>query len=447
MSRVYQVSELTAAIRGLLEGHFPFVWVRGQIFNLSCPSSGHIYFSLKDEDSSLAAVWFKGNQQDGESFDPLTGEVFEDGPRPSLAQRLREEGAGSAGGLEVVCAGRLGVYPPRGSYQLVVEIMQEAGKGRLQIEFEKLKAELAAKGYFDPQRKRPLPGGRGGPSRVAVITSPSGAAIHDFLRIAGSRGLSAQIRIYPTLVQGEGAPAMIATALEQASTDGWAEVIVLIRGGGSLEDLWAFNSREVSQAVFASRVPVLSGVGHEVDVTLTDMVADVRAATPSHAAQLLWPERRELAQRLDELELALSGAWRRQLLRCESLLTGQEKILRLLAPSARLERHAYELQTAEERLSRAIRARQEALLRGLDLAAAAFAPLGERLIRSRMDVVDKLDLRLAGLDPHLPLRRGYAFVKKADGGILRGSGGLVPGERLDLCLVDGQVPVVVIERD
>ncbi|MDR2826108.1 MAG: exodeoxyribonuclease VII large subunit, partial [Deltaproteobacteria bacterium] len=166
MSHIYQVKELTLALKSLLEGEFPFVWVQGQLANFSRPSSGHLYFSLKDAESSLAAVWFKGNQQESENFDPLTGEVFENGPRPGLAGKLEN-------GMELLCAGRLTVYPPRGSYQLVVELVQEAGKGQLQLQFELLKAELAKKGYFDPQRKKTLPSN---PRRVAIITSPSGAA-------------------------------------------------------------------------------------------------------------------------------------------------------------------------------------------------------------------------------------------------------------------------------
>ena len=448
MSRIYQVSEITAAIKGLLEGNFPFVWVQGQIFNLACPASGHLYFSLKDEAATLSAVWFKGNQQSSDNFDPLTGEVFADGPRPSLAARLRQTGLpgafATAGpeGLEVICAGSLSVYPPRGNYQLLVELMQEAGKGRLRIEFELLKAELAAKGYFDPQRKRALPRN---PLRVAVVTSPSGAAIHDFLRLAGSRGLSGEIRLYPTLVQGEAAPAQIAAALSQVSEQGWAEVVVLIRGGGSLEDLWAFNSREVARAVFESRPPVLSGVGHEVDVTLADLVADLRAATPSHAAQLLWPERRELAQSLDELEISLSAAWRLRLKGLDRLLQTQEKILRLLSPAARLERHADELKSGLQRLLRSGPARLAQAEREFSAALQAFVPQWSRGCRELENALERQELRMAGLDPQLPLRRGYALVRRPDGSFLRSCHEALSGDNLELCLVDGTVPVVVTE--
>ena len=178
-------------------------------------------------------------------------------------------------------AGRLTVYAPRGVYQLVAEVVQEVGAGKLWLEFEALKKDLAAKGYFEAARKRPLPHH---PTRVAVITAPTGAAIRDFIRIGRERGYGAAVRIYPTLVQGDAAPMGIVRAILRAVADDWAEILVLLRGGGSLEDLWAFNTVEVAKAVFASPLPVLTGVGHEVDVTIADMVADVRAATPSHDA-------------------------------------------------------------------------------------------------------------------------------------------------------------------
>lgn len=410
-SSIYKVKELTQALKNTIEGGFPFVWVQGQISNLSRPHSGHLYFSLKDDEAQLAAVWFKGSQQGGESFDPLTGEVYEDGPRPSLALKLEN-------GAEVICAGRLTVYPPRGTYQIVVELMQEAGKGRLQVEFERLKAELAQKGYFDQERKRPLPHL---PSRIAVVTSPSGAAIHDFLRIASARGLPAEIRIHPTLVQGDEAPPKIAAAIEAAQTDGWAELIVLIRGGGSLEDLWAFNTRPVVDAVYNSRIPVLCGVGHEVDVSLADLAADLRAATPSHAAQLLFKERRELAQQLDDLDLGLYGAMSKRFSGFWHSLEILEKSLFLLSPAARLEQAGLRLSLQVQLLHSSMRG----------ILSAATGQVAEN------------SARLEGLNPALPLTRGYALVRKADGGFLRHAGEVAAGDNLDVVLAKGLVPVSV----
>ena len=249
---ILTVRQLTAQIKDAVESGFPYVWVRGEVTNVSRPSSGHIYFSLKDENALLQAVWFKGSQKERETFDPLTGEVFEDGPRMSLARTLRN-------GQQVICAGRLTVYAPRGGYQLVVELAQDSGEGQLHLALEALKRKLAEKGYFSLERKRPIPEH---PHRVAVITAPSGAAIRDFLRLSGERGTGCEIRIHPVPVQGDDAPPCIAEALDDENRRGWADVLVLIRGGGSLQDLWAFNDERVAGAVYRSRIPVVAGIGH-----------------------------------------------------------------------------------------------------------------------------------------------------------------------------------------
>ena len=224
---ILTVRALPAQLRRSLEGRFPFVWVRGEVSNLSRPGSGHIYFSLKDQDAQLQCVWFRGQQrqaEQGQAFDPLTGEVF-DTPRPSPLELLRN-------GLDLLCAGRISVYAPRGQYQLLVELVQPTGQGLLAQAFEERKRKLAEAGYFAQERKRPLPWN---PQRVALITSPSGAAIHDFLELAQNRGCGAEIRLFPASVQGEEAAPEIIRALDEINAQGWAQVIVLIRGGGSLE--------------------------------------------------------------------------------------------------------------------------------------------------------------------------------------------------------------------
>ena len=479
---VLSVGQVTRSIKSLLEGTFPFVWVRGQVSNLSRPSSGHLYFSLKDEDALLPAVWFKGQQKTEERFDPLTGEVFEDGPRPGMSARVQN-------GQELVVAGRLTVYPPRGAYQLVVELAQDAGQGRLYQEFERLKAALAEKGFFAQERKRPLPRN---PLRVAVVTAPSGAAIRDFLRMAEERGSGGEIRIYPSPVQGDEAPAKIAAALDAACADGWAQVVVLIRGGGSLEDLWAFNSEIVAQAVFRSAIPVLAGIGHEVDTSIADLVADLRAATPTHAAQLLWMEKRELAQRLDELELALAKNWQRLLHARADTLAVLQRGLTLLSPILALERRSERIHNAQQRLHQAVAARlsppgflldsltrrleaanparalarhaehlhgmenrlRQAQLRQLDTKNHQLAALAPRLVPATANglarneqACERLTLRLAALDPHLPLQRGYALARLPDGRFVRSTGDTIPGQRLDLVLRDGAVPVEVVKED
>ena len=430
---IFTVGQLTRAVKKQLEGDFPFVWVRGQVSNCSRPSSGHLYFSLKDEESVLNAVWFKGNQKNTESFDPLTGEVFEDGPRPSLAMTLDN-------GQEIICAGKLTVYPPRGSYQLAVELAQDAGVGRLQMEFERIKTTLLQKGYFDTARKRPLPVN---PARVAVITAITGAAIRDFLRIGKDRGLGSEIRIYPALVQGNDAPSQIAAALSQAAKDAWAEVIVLIRGGGSLEDLWAFNTEMVADAVFASPVPVLAGIGHEVDISTADLVADARAATPTHAAQLLWTERRELIQRVDETELALERSWQNAFSRREEKLASLVRNLDWLSPTRTFSRWEERLNSLNKQLILTASARLERdsfQLQGLSqrLPQAFFS-----LYDQRERAVERLALRLEGLDPMRPLERGYAMVKNTDGTFVRSTKDVTQSDRLDLILRDGTVPVRV----
>ena len=328
MDNILSVRELTERLRRTVEQRFPFVWVRGETTNLSRPSSGHIYFSLKEGDDLLNCVWFRGQQRERERFDPLTGEVWEEGPRPGLAATL-------ANGQAIICAGRLSVYGPRGGYQLIVELAQEEGQGRLAAALEELKRKLAALGYFDQSRKRPLPEH---PARVALITAPTGAAVRDFIRISSDRGLGSSIRIYPSPVQGEEAPPRLVEAIEQANAEGWADLIVLIRGGGSLQDLWAFNDERVAHALFASRLPVLTGVGHEIDHSIADFVADRAAATPSHAAQLLWPERSVYAQRIDEAEALLEDAMQRQFTRLARNLEQELRALTLLSPSARLQR-------------------------------------------------------------------------------------------------------------
>ena len=430
---IFTVGQLTRAVKGQLEGSFPFVWVRGQVSNCTRPSSGHVYFSLKDDEALLNAVWFKGNQKETEAFDPLTGEVFEDGPRPSLAASLEN-------GKEIICAGRLTVYPPRGAYQLVVEIAQDAGTGRLQLEFERIKAALLAKGYFDRGRKRPIPIN---PANVAVVTAITGAAIHDFLRIGGSRGMGGEVRIYPALVQGNNAPEQIANALFRIAEDGWADVAVLIRGGGSLEDLWAFNTEAVADAVFHSPIPVLAGIGHEVDISIADMVADARAATPSHAAQLLWTERREMAQRTDELETHLRRAWQTALSHRENTLATLSRALSWLSPARTLARWEDRLESLDEHLKRTTISCHDQIAHTLSKLEGRLCHAFSSARDLRERSLERISLRLDGLDPMAPLERGYALAQTDDGTFVRSVTDVAPGDGLALILRDGSVPVRV----
>lgn len=494
---IFSVSALTAAIKGTLEKGFPFVWVRGQVSNLSRPASGHVYFSLRDESCSLAAVWFKGGQKPCETFDPLTGEVYDGGPRPSLALSLEN-------GQEIVCAGRLTVYGARGQYQLVVEIAQPAGLGRLHEEFERLRGKLERLGYFSSARKRPLPEH---PRRVAVVTAPGGAAIHDFLRIADGRGLDAHIRIFPVPVQGETAPPKIAAAMRRVFAENWAEVLVLIRGGGSLEDLWAFNDEALASVVFTAPIPVLAGIGHEVDFTLADMTADLRAATPSHAAQLLWPSREELLRQTLVLDNSLRQAERRYIEGVRSRLAGLSRDLGWRSPERTLAGWRERLSAGLRLLASAgklLLEREEARLRArasvlsavpqrIPFKAERFCALETRLVRagwsclaareagvkalalglarapSRLPamtaVLENLDgrlgiqarripaeaghaleralLRLEAVSPLAPLERGYALVRKDNGDLVSSVADAVPGDALRVTVRDGDIPVRV----
>ncbi|WP_045218604.1 exodeoxyribonuclease VII large subunit [Desulfonatronum thioautotrophicum] len=408
MPHIFSVRELTLAVKATLEGEFPLVWVRGQISNLARPGSGHIYFTLKDTEATLGAVWFKSQQWQPEAV------------RESLAD-----------GQKVVCVGRLTVYAPRGAYQLVVEMIQDQGLGALYMAFEALKKRMAEDGYFDPARKRTLPPH---PQRVAVITAPGSAALQDFLRLAGERGFGASIRVHPALVQGEQASGQIIQAVQTTNAQAWAEVIVLIRGGGSLEDLWAFNNEDLARALFLSEIPILTGIGHEVDTTIADLTADVRAATPSHAAQLLWPERRELAQAVDELENRLMVATRELLRRKEALLTGQSKALSWLSPRVRVLRAVERLERLERDLARCglamLQQRRSALLQTqtnltraldgrvwsawqsrLDQCVQPLLAAGRQALLRGEHELAKLETAMNNLNPERPLEKGFCLVQ------------------------------------
>lgn len=421
--KIFTVSDITRAVKEVLEAEFPFVWIKGQVTNLSRPASGHIYFTLTDGDAGINVVWFKGNQKqaqsrDGEGVNPLTGEVESGGPL------VLEDG------MEILCAGHINVYPPRGVYQLIAELIQEQGVGDLRLAFEAMKKKLAERGYFDEDRKMELPRS---PKKVAVVTAATGAAVRDFLRIADERGTGAQIRIYPTLVQGERAPERIAAAIDSACDDGWAEVLVLIRGGGSLEDLWAFNTETVADALYRATIPVVCGVGHEVDVTIADYVADKRVATPSHAAQQLWPRREVLMQAVDELEYNLAKAFRSFVEVRQSRFDILNKGLIWLSPVQRIERlqaafdvetkrlgraaglnldlKEAELERQKERLSRTFGPRHvESMSSGIRGLEKRLSRAMQHYMQRRESGLESLAESLRLLDPEKPLERGYSLV-------------------------------------
>jgi exodeoxyribonuclease VII large subunit len=340
--KIYTVSELTREIKEILEEEFPFIWVEGEISNFRVPASGHFYFTLKDASSQLRAVFFRAGRG-------TLNFVPEDG-------------------LQVLCLGRVSVYAGRGEYQLILERMEVKGWGALQLAFERLKEKLQKEGLFDPGRKKPLPVL---PRKVAVVTSPTGAAVRDFLRVLYRRFENIQTFVCPVLVQGENASQEIAEAIRMLNhSDLGIEVIVLARGGGSIEDLWAFNQERVARAMAASGIPIISAVGHEVDFTIADFVADLRASTPSAAAEILVRSQRELETELEDFHGRLE--W----LLAQKLGRLQEKLFHLRKRLADPRRRWVEL---SQRLDDGAVRLRLALAGGLQQKAIRLGWTGERL--------------------------------------------------------------------
>ena len=323
--QVYTVSELNRLARQLLEQDLPRMWVSGEISNLARPASGHLYFSLKDERAQIRCALFRGASRGG-TFVPENG-------------------------MQVLARGRVSLYEPRGDYQLIVDHLEPAGEGLLRRRLEELKQKLAAAGLFDPARKRPLPTL---PKAIGVITSPSGAAVRDIVHILKRRFPAIPVIIYPVQVQGEQAKFDIVKAFETAARRAECEVLILARGGGSLEDLWAFNEEIVAQAIADCPIPVVSGVGHEIDFTIADLVADVRAPTPSGAAELVVPDSRDWLRHLQALERRTVMASQRTL---DTVLTQQRQLAARLArchPGYQLRQHAQRLDELRHQLSAAL---------------------------------------------------------------------------------------------
>src|SRR5580704_15581195 len=283
--RVWKVSELTGQIAAILEGSFEQVWIEGEVSNYRPAQSGHLYFTLKDSRSQIRCVCFRDQAR-------------------SLKFRPED-------GLQVTVRGSIGVYEPRGEYQVYVSHIEPVGAGALQLAFEQLKKKLQAEGLFDESRKKPLPVL---PFCIGVVTSPTGAAIRDILRVLKRRFANARVQIFPVKVQGDGAAAEIAAAIKYFNRANVAEVLIVARGGGSIEDLWAFNEEPVARAIAASEIPVITGVGHETDFTIADFAADLRAPTPSAAAELITEQQHKVEERLQQLAQRLERACRYKLM-------------------------------------------------------------------------------------------------------------------------------------
>jgi exodeoxyribonuclease VII large subunit len=393
---VLSVSELTHMIKGMLDANFAALWVSGEVSEVSRPHSGHVYFTLKDEHAQIRAVMWRSTAQ---------RQKFE----------LRE-------GQEVICRGDLDVYPPRGSYQLVVRSVEPRGVGALQLAFKQLQEKLAKEGLFDPALKKPLPRF---PQRIAFVTSPTGAAIRDFLEIARRRHAGVQILIIPARVQGECAADDIVRGIQVAHRlRPRPDVLVIGRGGGSVEDLWCFNEERVVRAIFAAEIPVVSAVGHEIDVTLSDLAADVRALTPSEAAERIVPSAEELLVRLSQFQKRLVSSLRGQCIRARSRLdslAGRRVLKRPLDRLGDLSRRLDELQVC---LARAIRREVAKAHERLKGAAAC----------------------LESLSPLAVLSRGYSITQRVDDGcIVRSASEVRAGELIGTRLHEGHLISRVVD--
>ncbi len=429
---IYSVSRLNSEVRAVLEGSFPLLWVEGELSNLARPSSGHIYFSLKDAAAQVRCAMFRMKRQ-----------------------RLRFQ---PENGQRVLIRARVGLYEARGEFQLLVEHMEPAGEGALQQAFEELKRRLAAEGLFDSERKRPLPPF---PHCIGVVTSPSGAAVRDVLRVLDHRFPAIPVVIYPVPVQGAEAAREIEAMIELANRRNECDLLILTRGGGSAEDLAVFNDEGLARAIHRSRVPVVSAIGHEIDFTIADFVADLRAATPSAAAEIASPDRQEVLQRLYGLERRLVLQIRQRLAQDARRLADLQRRLLLCHPGSRLLQQQQRLDELEQRLGHALhnrlqRARER--LATLDARLLSHTPAHRlqqlhqqcrdlerrlpRLMEQRLQQLRQQMTTAAGrlhtLSPLATLERGYSITRLLpEGRVLHDAAQVTPGDRVETLLARG----------
>ena len=395
MPQILSITQINEYIQGKMNADplLAQVAVRGEISNYKCYPSGHHYFTLKDEASALKGVMFKGN---------------------AMGLRFRP-----ANGMKVIALGRISVYPRDGAYQLYCSAMSVDGVGDLYAAFEQLKAKLAAKGLFDPEKKKKLPKY---PGTIGIVTSSAGAAVHDILRILRKRYPLSQVKLLPVRVQGAEAPEEIAGAIRYANAHRLADLLIVGRGGGSLEDLWAFNDERVAYAIYESEIPIISAVGHEPDVTIADYVADLRAATPSNGAELAVPDQEALLQNLDALNASMAAALNRQLKLAGQRLDALSASPALRSPTAYLDRKSKDLQLLQNRLVSA----QERTVAGDN---ARFISL-----------VAKLD----AMSPLKVLSRGYAIAHTQEGALLRSVKQTAPNDTITVSVSDGKITASVL---
>ncbi len=431
--QVFTVSEFTETLRAMLDREFGTLWISGEISGCKLAASGHFYFTLKDSEAQLKAVCFKG-----------TARFLKFKPRDGIA---------------VIARGRLDVYPGRGDYQLIVDALEPQGYGALQFAFEQLKKKLALEGLFEPSRKRPLPKL---PERIGLVTSPSGAVIQDMLNILARRFPGLHIRLYPAQVQGEGSVEAVCRGIEYFSRSGWAQVVIVARGGGSLEDLWTFNEEGVARAICESSVPVIAAIGHETDFTIADFVADLRAPTPSAAAELVICTREQLLDQVTACERKLTQAARYRIVQCARLLhqSGVDRALNVL--NRAMGRRAQRVDELDYGLRDRMRAAIEQRKRRLESLEARhrrqdvrvrFTQARHRLETSERALLESVRTRLwkAGsrlfpltaqitqLSPLKILDRGYALVQTDEGRLVKSPVDAPPGTDVRIRLAEGSL--------
>ena len=435
---IFSVSQLTRNVRQTLEQNFPLSWVEGEISNLASPASGHIYFSLKDPNAQVRCAMFKMRKRLLD-FEPENG-------------------------MQVLVRAKVGLYEARGDFQLIIEHMEEAGDGAMRREYEALKRRLRNEGLFEAKHKQTLPGL---PTRIGIITSPSGAAIHDMLTVLKRRFPSIPVLIYPVPVQGETAAGKLSKMIKLANTRNECDVLIIGRGGGSLEDLWAFNDEHLAHTIFNSKIPIVSAVGHEVDFTIADFVADVRAPTPSAAAELLSPDRNEWLQQLNSFNRRLISQMQNQL--------GQQAqrmdwlIQRIASPQQRLEQASLRINALQQRLFIAQKSQQQqrnsqcdilhsTLLRHsplqrinayqqqLDLLRNKHQQSMQRTLQKHNEHLALLGNTLDAVSPLATLSRGYSIARRVDTGeLIRDAAAIEKGMEIETRLEKGRLLCTVQE--
>ena len=395
MPTIYSITQINAYIQGRMneDPMLAQVAVRGEISNYKLYPSGHHYFTLKDEQSALKCVMFKGN---------------------AMSLRFRP-----ASGMKVIALGRISVYPRDGQYQLYVSSMAMDGIGDLYAAFEALKKKLSQQGLFDPAKKKPIPKY---PKTIGIVTSSAGAAVHDILRILRRRYPLCSVRLLPVRVQGAEAPEEIVSAIRYANAHDLADLLIVGRGGGSIEDLWAFNDERVAYAIYESHIPIISAVGHEPDVTIADYVADLRAATPSNGAELAVPDREALAQNLDAFSAAMTGALNRQLRLTSQRLEGLAASPALRSPTGYLDRREKDLGLLKEKL---------------------LAAQNRELSKAQQKYVANV-AKLDAMSPLKVLSRGYAMAQKETGELIRSVKQTTTGESIVVSLADGKLNASIL---